>query len=279
MDELNGRGAVVIGGGSGIGRGIVLALGTEGMRVLVADIDADSAAGVRDEVIAAGGTALSAHVDATDREALAGAASQAAEDLGTINLLVHMVGVNSDASVVGSSEATWSWFTEFNLMAAVRVVDTFVPLLREHGEEAHIVVTASMAGLVSLPIEMGGGFNLGLYTVLKHAMVGYGEMLRHDLAKDGIGVSVLCPGVVNTNLDVTSARNRPDRLGGPMPTPAELDLPTRMQPEAVGPIVVRGVRANRPYIFTHPERIALFNTYTVDPVTENFEFYADAAPT
>src|SRR5579862_5556709 len=96
-------GAVVVGGGSGIGRGIALALGAEGARVFIADIDVGQAEAVRDEIIGRGGQASAGQVDATSREQLALLADQAAEELGRVNLLIHMVGVISDAEVTNSS--------------------------------------------------------------------------------------------------------------------------------------------------------------------------------
>lgn len=275
--DLTGLGAVVVGGGSGIGRGIALALADEGVRVVVADIDGANAEAVRDELKARGTEAFAFQADATDRKQLARLADEAAGQLGRVSLLFQMVGVISDAQVSSSSEDSWNWFLEFNLMSAVRVVETFLPLLQAQGGKRHIVITSSMAGLLSLPYEKSGGINLGLYTASKHATLGYGRALRQELAPEGIGVSVLCPGVVNTNLDATSARNRPARFGGPMPEPKELDLPVRMSPEAVGPVVLRGVRANRAYVFSHPERIDLLREYTLDPIIADFDFYATEA--
>jgi short-subunit dehydrogenase len=115
----------------------------------------------------------------------------------------------------------------------------------------HIVNTASMGGLVAVP-----GFPIGPYVTSKYACVGYSESLRGELAPLGIGVSVLCPGMVASNLGATSARNRPDRFGSqaaPSAGPAATaEVAARMlNPEAVGPVVVRGIRENRLHIFTH----------------------------
>lgn len=259
MDKLEGRGAVVVGGGSGIGRGIALGLAAEGMRVLVADIDAENAGAVRDEIVRRDGEAFSASVDATDPDSLARLAAGTADDLDRVHVVVNTVGVHTNAPVTTSSEQVWAWFVEFHLMAAVRVVQAFLPLLRAHDDGSHIVLTSSMAGLVALPAEQTGGTNTGVYTALKHAVVGYGDMLRHEVAADGIGVSVLCPGAVATNLVSTTARHRPERFGGPMPDPMAgrtltPDMVPGMMPiEAVGPIVARGIRENRAYIITHPE--------------------------
>jgi NAD(P)-dependent dehydrogenase (short-subunit alcohol dehydrogenase family) len=254
----------VVGGGSGIGRGIALALAAEGMHVLIADIDETNAAAVRDEILGRGGIAHAGQVDATDRHALAALADTAADALGRLHLLVHMVGVHADASVTTSSEEVWAWFTEFHIMSAVRAVEAFLPLLRAHDDGAHILITSSMAGLVTASASETGGTNTGVYTVMKHAVLAFGDMLRYEVAADGIDVSVLCPGGVATNLSLTSARHRPDRFGGPMSKPqrSPSDLPSEMlealglmQPEDIGPIVVKGLRANRPLIITHPRMI------------------------
>ena len=280
MDELKGRGAVVVGGGSGIGRGIALSLAAEGMQVLVADIDSENADAVREEIGECGGEAFAAHVDATDRASLAQLAVGAAKDLGRVHLLVNTVGVHANAPV-DSGEDVWAWFVEFHLMAAVRVVQAFVPLLRAHDDGAHLVLTSSMAGLVALSAEETNGTNTGVYTTLKHAVVGYGDMLRHDLASEGIGVSVLCPGGVATKLASTSATQRPERFGGPMPDPmAGREIPPEVRAklgviplEAVGPIVVRGIRANRSYILTHPDMVDVVRARQ-ERLLEDFAFFA-----
>jgi len=255
MDELEGLGAVCVGGGSGIGRGIALGLGAEGMHVLVADIDPESAARVRDDIVTAGGRADAAAVDATDTDSLAALAATAAGLIGDVHVLIQTVGVVANTPLASATEADWAWFSQFHLMSAVRTVNAFLPGLRAHGGGAHIVLTSSMAGLLALSPTMTGGVNTGLYTVMKHALVGYGEMLRYELAPEGIGVSVLCPGLVESNLGSTSARHRPDRFGGAFEDPsAGAGMPPGAMPnEAVGPIVVRAIRANRAYILTHPE--------------------------
>ena len=131
-------------------------------------------------------------------------------------------------------------------MAHVRGNNAFLPHLRAHGEPAHIVNTSSMAGLLALGPAMVGGFNNGLYTTTKHALIGYCDMLRMELEPEGIGVSVLCPGLVAGNLSATSARNRPDRFGGPVANPREGMAPNSaaMPNERVGPIVARAIAEN-----------------------------------
>jgi NAD(P)-dependent dehydrogenase (short-subunit alcohol dehydrogenase family) len=278
MDELQGRGAVVVGGGSGIGRGIAMGLAAEGMTVVVADIDPESAAAVSDEITFHGGDARSRRVDATDEASLAGLAEFAQGELGKVHVLANTVGVVADTPLVEATEAEWSWFVEFHLMSAVRSVNAFVPLLLAHGEGGHIVLTSSMAGLLALPPSHTGGVNTGLYTVMKHALVGYSEMLRGELASQNIGVSVLCPGLVQSNLGTTSAKHRPERYGGALPDPMAERGPIQgaMPNEDVGPIVVRGITGNRAYIITHPETAPMVKARQ-DAVMDDYAYFAEAA--
>lgn len=274
MDSLQGRGAVVVGGGGGIGRGIALALAAEGVRVLIADLDVGNAEAVRDEITARGGEAHARQVDATDPASVEKLAVEAANSLGQVHLLVNTVGVITDAGVTTAGDDVWRWFIEIHLMALVHIVNAFLPVLRTNGDGSHIVITSSMSGLLALPPAQTGGLNTGVYRVLKHAVVGYGAMLRQELAPDGIGVSVLCPGLVHTNLDANSARHRPERFGGAMPEPPQLDVPNlvSMEPEHVGPVVVKGVKANRSYIFTHPEFVEPMRRHQ-QLVLEDFGFF------
>jgi NAD(P)-dependent dehydrogenase (short-subunit alcohol dehydrogenase family) len=277
METLAGRGAVCVGGGSGVGRGIARGLAAAGARVLVADIEEANAARVRDEIVAAGGTGAAAGVDATDPDALADLARTATGTLGAVHVLVHTVGVIADTPLAAATEAEWGWFLELHLLSAVRTVNAFLPELRRHPGDAHIVVTASMAGLLALPPADTGGVNTGLYSVAKHALVGYGEMLRGELADEGIGVSVLCPGRVSSNLAATSARNRPDRFGGAFAGPPDGSEPPGAMPnEAVGPIVVRGILGDRAYILTHPEARPMVERRQ-QALLADFAYFAEAS--
>ncbi len=251
--ELAGKTAVVIGGGGGIGRGISLGLAAAGMSVVVADIELAPATAVADEIRAAGGIASGAAVDATSVDSLEALAARAVDTYGAVHVVANLVGVITNRRLDEATEAEWAWFFEFNVMAHVRANNVFLPHLRAHGEAAHILNTSSMAGLLALGPAMVGGFNNGLYTTTKHALIGYCDMLRMELAPEGIGVSVLCPGLVAGHLTATSARNRPERFGGPVANPREgaTPNPTAMPAEKVGPIVARAIAENRFYVFTH----------------------------
>lgn len=257
--ELAGKTAVVIGGGGGIGRGVSLGLAAAGMRVVVADIEVGSAEEVAADIAGRGGHSIAVRVDATDRASLDELAARATDEFGSLHVLVNLVGVITNRRLDEATEAEWAWFFEFNVMAHVRANNLFLPHLRAHGEGAHIVNTSSMAGLLALGPALVGGFNNGLYTTTKHALIGYCAMLRMELEPEGIGVSVLCPGLVAGNLTATSSRNRPARFGGPMANPREGSPmnPAAMSAELVGPIVARAIAANRFYIFTHADRGAM----------------------
>jgi NAD(P)-dependent dehydrogenase (short-subunit alcohol dehydrogenase family) len=273
--ELDGRTAVVIGGGGGIGRGISLGLAGEGMRVVVADLDEQSARAVQREVASIGGVAVAAQVDATSRPSLTALVERSTAQLDAVHLLCNTVGVITDRRLDAATDTDWAWFLEFNVMAIVRAVDVFLPALRAHHQPAHIVNTSSMAGLLALPPRLVGGIHNGLYTTTKHALIGYCDMLRAELEPEGIGVSVLCPGLVAGNLSSTSARNRPERFGGPAPDPraGRPPSPEAMPNEQVGPIVVRGIKDNRFYIFTHPSSVSLVQQRH-EQVLDDFAFYA-----
>jgi NAD(P)-dependent dehydrogenase (short-subunit alcohol dehydrogenase family) len=280
MDDLNGRVAVVTGGGSGIGRGIALALGAEGMTVAVADIQRSNAEAVAREIESAGGRALGIGVDVTSVESLAAAAGEIVAQAGGVNLLCANAGVLARIGPLAHHTiGDWEYTLSVNVMGVVKTVAAFLPALRESAPDAHIVNTASLGGLVSdvrAPI--------GAYVASKYACVGYSEMLRAELEGEGIGVSVLCPGTVASDLMRTSAENRPDAFGEqaapqlattggaggddapPLPVYA-------MAAEEVGTIVIRAIRANRFHVLTHPRARPLVEG-RFRAILEDFDFAA-----
>jgi NAD(P)-dependent dehydrogenase (short-subunit alcohol dehydrogenase family) len=262
MTELRGNGAVVIGGGSGIGRGIALSLGQAGMRVAVADIDGEWADKVAAEVVEAGGDARGYPVDGVDRRSLQELADTTEKYFGSgPTVLSNNVGVACSKRLDTAMENDWGWVIEYNLMSAVRSVDVFLPYIRAHGRGGHIVNNAAVAAIVAITAPSVGstGAPLGLYMASKHALFGYTETLRFELAPENIGVSMISTGTVASQLAKTSARNRPQRYGGPFelaprPKPTtKVTGPEPPSPQMVGDMVLRGIQANRLHIFSHPE--------------------------
>jgi NAD(P)-dependent dehydrogenase (short-subunit alcohol dehydrogenase family) len=195
-------------------------------------------------------------VDATERASLEALAELVRRQFGDLHLLVNTVAAITDRRLDRCSELDWAWIIESNLLSMVRSVDILLASLRAHRQPAHIVLTTSIAGLVSIgPEQLRGGLHNGLYTTTKHALVGYAEMLHHELAPEGIGVSLLCPGTVEGNLRTTAARLRPERYGGPEPDPQVGMEPKRdpMPGDEVGRLLVRAVKADEFWVFTHPQ--------------------------
>ena len=280
MDDLIGRVAVVTGGGSGIGRGLARTFGAAGMTVAVADIQQASAEAVAGEIESAGGRALGIGVDVTSVESLAAAAKEVVARAGGVNLLCANAGVLARVGPLADHTlGDWEYTLSVNVLGIVKTVAAFLPALRESAPDAHIVTTASLGGLVSdvrAPI--------GAYVASKYACVGYSEMLRAELAGQGIGVSVLCPGVVASNLMGTSTENRPEAFGlqaapqlaaaGGAGGAGTAAPPAKMMPaDDVGPIVIRAIRANRLHALTHPQTRPLVEA-RFRAMLEDFDFAA-----
>ena len=240
MDDLTGKVAVVTGGGEGIGRGIAHALADAGARVAVVDIEREAAERVATEL--EGSQPFVA--DVSDAEAMNDLAEAVETSLGPVSILCNNAGVMLEGSFIESRTSDWEWIFGVNLYGVVNGVQAFVPRMRAHGGEAHVVNTGSMAGLAPRLAN-----SLGIYSASKAAVVSYSEMLRAELAGEGIGVSVLCPSTVNTKI-WEADRNRPEALGAGQSVPRPERLSQAIAGTDVGPLVVRGILENRAYIFT-----------------------------
>jgi NAD(P)-dependent dehydrogenase (short-subunit alcohol dehydrogenase family) len=254
MEHLADRVAVVTGGGSGIGEALALACADAGMHVAVSDIEADAAERVAEAVCARGRKALSAATDVADRAAVEELAARSWEELGGCHLLCNNAGVILMGTLDQRSDADWEWVLSVNLKGVINGVQAFLPRLLEQGGPAHIVNTASVSGLLALP-------GIGVYTTSKYAVVGLSESLRTDLAPHGIGVTVLCPGGVRSRI-AESGRNRPPELGEDAPISLEIaaavtrasgEQEKMLEPRFVAELVLDAVRADEPYIVTHPQ--------------------------
>lgn len=244
MDEIAGRVAVVTGGGDGIGRGIAHALAGAGAKVAVTDIDLAAAERVAAELVAAGATACAFRADVADADAMNTLADDVEAALGPVAILCNNAGVMLDGPLTESTAGDWQWVLSVNLLGVVHGVQAFVPRMQANGIAGHIVNTGSMAGLAPRL-----GLQLGIYSASKAAVVSYSEMLRSELAEEGIGVSVLCPSTVNTRI-WEADRNRPASLGEGRPVPKPGRVANAIDGMVVGRLVVRGIRDNRAYIFT-----------------------------
>jgi NAD(P)-dependent dehydrogenase (short-subunit alcohol dehydrogenase family) len=214
--EMTGRVAVVTGAGSGFGREFARLGATRGLRLVLADIDQTALDATCAELRTAGADVLGVRTDvsrAADVQALADATLA---HFGAVHLLFNNAGVGSGGFVWESTDADWQWVLGANVWSVIHGVRIFTPLMLAHGQPAHIVNTASAAGLISAP-------NMGIYNVSKHAVVALSETLYHDLqlVRARVGVSVLCPAFVPTGI-AQSHRNRPTELRNVEPPTASM---------------------------------------------------------
>jgi NAD(P)-dependent dehydrogenase (short-subunit alcohol dehydrogenase family) len=258
MKDLAGKTAFITGAASGIGLGVATALAQAGVKVMLCDIEQ----GALDKAVA-DLKRTNADVEGVVADVSLKAELQAAADAtlaryGEVHILHNNAGVGGGAGYGGWNDASWSWTIGVNLMAVIWGVEIFGPLIERHGQGGHIVNTASMAGLLS------GTANS--YNVTKYGVVALSEGLRNELAPRNIGVSVLCPGFIRTNI-VDFTRNTPKRFEGAVALPAgglppevaeaveavRNRIATGIDPAYVGDLVREGIEGDWPYIFTDNE--------------------------
>ena len=255
MKDLDGKIAFVTGGASGIGLGITRKLVEAGMKVVIADLRQDHIDEARAwfEERQQGRSVHFIRLDVTDRAAMAAAADETEEVFGKLHVAVNNAGVGIEGPLKDATYDDWDFGLAVNLGGVVNGVQTFVPRIRKHGEGGHVVNTASLAGLVVMPSQMA------MYVTAKSAVIALSEAIRGELGQEGIGVSVLCPGPIKSNIHQLS-QNRPEqfRTSGAFAEAAD-KLAQRqvsklwMEPEQVGDMVVKAIRNDEPYIITHGE--------------------------
>ena len=258
MKQFTGRVAVITGGASGLGRAMAERFAREGMKIVLADVNAGDLERTEAELRAAGGSVIGVRCDVAVAEDVEALAARVLETYGAVHLVANNAGVSPLGNVWENSVADWQWILGVNLWGVIHGVRVFTPLMLAQGTEGHIVNTASVSGLICPP-------GLGLYNVSKHAVVALTETLHHDLARQGARVkcSVLCPAYVPTGI-ADSERNRPAELADPHRRKSEQDLAReaglkkavergRVSAAAVAQTVFEAVRDERFYILTHPK--------------------------
>jgi len=250
MQQLQGKTAIVTGAGSGIGLGLARTFAREGMQVVLSDIRGDRLDAALEDVRGLGAKAVAVVTDVSDRASVHAAADAAIKAFGTLHVACNNAGITIHGR--GVNELTpqeWEWNTGVNFYGVVHGLEIFLPLIRSHGGEGHIVNTASIAGF-----QIGGHRRSGSYGAMKFAVVALSESIAHDLKKTPVGVSVLAPAAVKTRI-YSSGENRPARFGGPydeMGNAAfESELDEGLEPDVIGERVARAIRRREFYVFTH----------------------------
>lgn len=252
MQELKGKTAFITGAASGVGFGMAQAFLSEGMNVVIADIRADGLDAAAEVLQETSKNVHAIRVDITNRDAMTAAADEAEQHFGKVHMLCNNAGINVFGPIEQANYDDWDWIMDVNLNAVFTGIKCFLPKIQAHREGGHIVNTASMASFVSGP-------GAGIYTAAKCAVRGLTECLWYSLVPQGIGVSLVCPGLVNSNINM-SEEIRPETRVDTGYT-ADQEWTERlavvqkmgMEPAEIGQKILRGVLKDDLYIFTHPD--------------------------
>ena len=253
METFEGKVAVITGGASGLGLAMAQRFAEAGMNIVIGDIEAEPLAMAEAAIASKGAKVLPQRTDVSKAEDVEALAESAYRRFGAVHVLCNNAGIGGSPGALWElSLEDWRWVIDVDLWSVVHGVRSFVPRMIAGGQEAHVVNTASVAGLVSGAVG-------GPYTVAKFGVVALSEQLYFELGRAGhpIGVSVLCPGFVNTNI-YDSSRNRQAEYGETVlePTPEAAQRRTilqamrntMLQPGEIGELVFEAVRTRNLYI-------------------------------
>jgi len=261
VEQIANRVAVVTGAARGIGRALAERFASEGAQVVLADLDASALDETCESLRRGGAKAIAVATDVTQADSVAELARRSCEAFGTVHIVCNNAGVFCRGLPLWEQPLDeWEWLVKVNLFGVVHGIRSFVPLLLENGDEGHVVNTASMAGLLSLPM-------VAPYHATKHAVVTLSEALLWELRSrtDRIGVTVLCPGVVRTDIasyDRTMPRDMRQSVGEPeferrREQMREL-IERGAEPEVAAQAVLRAMREGKLYAFTDPGLLSFF---------------------
>lgn len=277
MKNVAGKTAFVTGGASGMGLAMVRSFAGAGMKVAVADIEAEPLRAVVEEFEETNASVIGLQVDVSDLESVTEGAAKTKEAFGNIHVLVNNAGIVTGGPFAEAEPNDWRWTMNVNLDGVYNGLHAFLGDMIAHNEGGHVVNTASLAGHLAVP-------RLGIYGASKFAVVGLSETLRAELLEHGIGVSVLCPGVVNTNI-FTASRNRPSSLPAAQEMSferADVDSETVennvmrniIEPDVVGDMVLHAIQDDQFYIFTHPDFAPIVQART-NEIENAFAYWAN----
>lgn len=232
MKDLSGKTAFITGGAGGIGLAMGRAFGHEGMNVMLADVEEAALQAAVSALKDLGIRAEGVIADVTSPDDMQKAAKRTTETFGRLHLLCNNAGILRAGKVVEFGGADWQPVIDINIHGVVNGMNMLLPLIMAHGEGGHVLNTASILGMFSPP-------EAEAYSASKYAVVAMSEGWAVQLADKGIGVSVLCPGLVSTPIFEETGNAELANAG--------------LSPDAVAKRVVEAIRADQLYVFTHPE--------------------------
>jgi NAD(P)-dependent dehydrogenase (short-subunit alcohol dehydrogenase family) len=250
MQDISGKTAIVTGAASGIGLGIATALAEAGANVVMADIQKDAVEAAAHGLSGTNKRVMPVRIDVTTEASVVNALAEAERHFGKLHIACNNAGVPMHGTRLAEvPQADWQFVMAVNIWGIIHGIRHFVPAILKHGEEGHVVNTASVAA-----VQNRKGTDQGPYSMTKYAALSLTEALEHELEGTKIGVSVLCPGPINTNI-ARGARNRPDHMGGAKVREndervlAERLATTGLDPKIVGERVVDAIREKTFYAF------------------------------
>jgi NAD(P)-dependent dehydrogenase (short-subunit alcohol dehydrogenase family) len=244
--DLQGRTVLVTGAGSGIGRETALLAAHRGADLAICDVDEAGLADVEASARALGRSVLARRVDVADREQMRGFADAVHEEAGVVDLLVNNAGVGLGAGLLESELEDWDWIVAINIMGVVHGCHFFLPPMVERGQGGHVANLSSAAGFYATP-------SLVAYSATKFAVLGLSESLREELQPHGIGVTAICPGIINTPITSSS------RMRGAAADPAARERVVALYrrrnygPDRVARNILKAVERNRSVAPISPE--------------------------
>jgi NAD(P)-dependent dehydrogenase (short-subunit alcohol dehydrogenase family) len=250
MKDLSGKTAIVTGAASGIGLGIATALAEQGANVVMADIQKDVVEQAAHALSGTNKRVMPVRIDVTQEQSVLDALERAEREFGKLHIACNNAGVPMHGTRMADvSPRDWEFVIGVNMWGVIHGIRHFVPAILKHGEEGHVVNTASVAGF-----QNRRGTNQGPYSMTKYAVLSLSEGLELELEGTNVGVSVLCPGPIATNI-ARGARNRPDHMGGPQVRATDEAMlserlaTTGLDPKRVGERVVDAIRTKTFYAF------------------------------
>ncbi|WP_102142072.1 SDR family NAD(P)-dependent oxidoreductase [Mycobacterium hubeiense] len=253
MDSFEGRCAVITGGANGIGFATATEFGRRGARVMLADVDATGLERAVSQLQDQGIDARGVRCDVRTLDDVVALADDAFGTFGAVHVVFNNAGVAHAGPIAQVTHDDWRWVIDVDLWGPIHGVEAFLPRLLEQQEPSHLVFTSSFAGLVA-------NVGLGPYSVAKYGVVALAESLSRELKPAGIGVSVLCPMIVDTDIMANSERSRAADYGAGTPPPADtaqLVSPSAKHDDSVldvtdvARLTADAMLANRLYILPH----------------------------